>query len=152
MTHGTEMSSRTAFLEVVAKGSSKKVDWVDLRLPTVAHRVTTSGWHMLFLLNDKSPSKMAEWISLKKPEPFVRWFIGANFKKTSRKLGSQPSADLNVQFVQGVRECISKDVGLLRGWYGFDLGMALDYGSENFNKPNLEVRSLVCSQRPETVV
>ena len=72
VTHGTEMHSRTVFLEVATSGSgavetSKAGEgskYVDLVLPTMAHRVTTSGWHMLFLLNDDFPSKEASWIFL----------------------------------------------------------------------------------------
>ena len=76
VTHGLEMSSRTAFLEVVGSGrvpggrqlrngvSDEGLAYVDLLLPKQSHRVTTSGWHMLFLLNGKSPSHEALWINI----------------------------------------------------------------------------------------
>jgi len=82
VTHGLEMNSRTAFLEVVGGSSGGKHSnlrrrdlsseddndddppFIDLVLPKREHRVTVSGWHMLFLLNDKSPSKEAIWINI----------------------------------------------------------------------------------------
>jgi hypothetical protein len=108
VTHGTEMNSRTAFLEIsnhhynnarrdlrrpskpghgrsnrlmsgssTSSSSKKQVGsmsdttasttnsgYVDLVLPTRQHRVTAPGWHMLFLMHEKSPSHEAVWIKL----------------------------------------------------------------------------------------
>ena len=82
VTHGLEMNSKTAFLEVNAcsvssnegtsgthnlRGGSRSqnaLQCIEVVLPKAEHRVTVSGSHMLFLLNGKSPSLEAKWIQI----------------------------------------------------------------------------------------
>ncbi|KAL3914320.1 MAG: hypothetical protein SGILL_006147 [Bacillariaceae sp.] len=83
VTHGTEMHSKTVFLKTRTcseqpvqnnrpvknlRGGRRDTEnaqkCVEVVLPKSEHRVTVAGWHMLFLLNGKSPSLEAKWIKI----------------------------------------------------------------------------------------